>query len=108
MEERLMAVAWQRRVLGVLVLAAALASGCDPMASAFFLFGPEPKIDPLLKQVAAKDKEVKVVVLAYAGSLDVRPEVLRADRDIANLTVRFLKKGFEYNKEKVTVVPANK
>jgi hypothetical protein len=103
-----MAAAWQRRVLGLVVLTAALTSGCDPMASAYFLFGPEPKIEPLLKQVASKDKDVKVVVLTYTNDLTMRPEVMKADRDIAKLTCMFLKKGFEYNKEKVTVVPAIK
>lgn len=105
-----MAALWRRRFLLVFVLAAFLPAGCNLLALPFFIFGPEPKIDPILKKVAPADKEkdVKLVVLAYTTSLDVRPELLRADRDIANLTVRYLKKGFEYNKERVTCVNPTK
>lgn len=100
----------QRRFVIVLVLAAVLASGCNILSVPFFLFGPEPKIEPLLKKVASDDKdtEVKIVVVPSLGTLDMRTELLRADRDIAKLTCLFLKKGFEYNKEWVTVVPAGK
>jgi hypothetical protein len=106
-----MAATWRRRILAVLVLVLLLpAVGCNLLALPFFIFGPDPKIDPVLKRIAPGDKErdVKIVVLAYSSSIDVRPELLKADRDIANLTTRYLKKGFEYNKERVTIVNQTK
>ena len=81
-----MAATWRRRFVAVLVLAAFLPAGCNMLAVPFFLFGPEPKIEPSLRSIAPKDKEKdrKVVVLTYSNNIEMRPELLRADRDITN------------------------
>ncbi len=100
-----MAATWRRWLLASLVVVAALGSGCNLLSVPFFLLGPEPKVEPLLKKLASdsKDKEVKVVVLAYGG-LETRPEFLRADRELSNLLVRQLKEHCKYNGEKVALV----
>jgi hypothetical protein len=104
-----MATTWRRGALSGLVLLAALCIGCNMLSLPFFILGPEPKVEPLLKKVASdqKDKEVKVVVLSYAG-LETRPEFLRADRDLSNVLVRQLRDGFKYNGEKVLVATPQK
>jgi hypothetical protein len=107
-EEEAMATTWRHGALSGLALLAALCIGCNMLSLPFFLLGPEPKVEPLLKKVASdKNDEVKVVVLSYAG-LETRPEFLRADRDLSNLLVRQLRDGFKYNSEKVTVVAPQK
>lgn len=104
-----MAAIWRRGAWACAILAAVLGAGCNLLTLPFFLFGPEPKIEAQLKKLAAEDKnkEVKVLILAYAP-LEVRPEFLRVDRELSLLLARELKEGFEYNKEKVKVIPPQK
>src|SRR5262245_9079924 len=70
-----MAATWRRWCLLGVFLTAALGSGCNILSLPFFIFGPEPKIEAKLHKLASdeKDKEVKVVILAYSG-LETRPE----------------------------------
>jgi hypothetical protein len=104
-----MAATWRRGALSVLILVAVCGTGCNVLSVPFFLFGPEPKEEPMLKAVASKDKDkdVKVVVLTYGG-LETRPEFLRADRDLTIQVVKQLREAFKYNEEKVTVVAPSK
>lgn len=70
----------------------------------FLMTGMDPKVEPKVKLAAEdKTKEVKVVVLAYAG-LETRPEFLRADRELASLLARQLQQAFRDNKENVKLV----
>lgn len=99
------------KLLSGLMLGAALAlfAGCNVLSVPFFLFGPEPKIDPTLKKIASdeKNKEVKVVIVTYLGA-DIRPETSRADRELNDLLAQQLKEGFKENDEKVTVISPRK
>jgi hypothetical protein len=99
----------RRRFLGVLVLAAGLAAGCNLMAWPYFLFGPEDKIEPLLKNLADKDKdkEVKVAILVH-GDMELRPELLDANRMIAEFTRRSLTEACKANGEKVKIINPRK
>src|SRR5262245_23002127 len=91
--------------LACVMLAAAIGFGCNLMSLPFFLAtGMDPKHDPDCKLASSdKEKEVKVVLLAYSG-LETRPEFLRVDRELCSLLSRQLQKDFKENKEKVKVV----
>lgn len=104
-----MAATRSRWCLAGLVLATVLSTGCSLLSVPFFLLsGMNPKRDPQCRLASDdKDKEVKVVILAYS-SLETRPEFLRADREISGFLVQQLQQRFKDNKEKVTLVPVNK
>lgn len=92
-----------------LILATGLGTGCNVLELPFFLMGPEPKKEASLKRIASDDKqkEVKLVLVAYSG-LETRPEFIQADRQLTELLAKHLRELFEYNKERVTVVSPRK
>lgn len=94
--------------LGVCLLAV-FAAGCDVMSLPFFLTCPEPTVDPLMHRIASEDKakEVSAVVLVSSG-MEMRTELLQADRELNLLLVRHLNEGCKRNKEKVKIIPASK
>ncbi|HEV3257469.1 MAG TPA: hypothetical protein VG013_11350 [Gemmataceae bacterium] len=105
-----MATPSKRWRLAVLILTAlACGAGCDIMTMPYFIFnrwcGKDSRQPPELLQLASedKDKEVKVVILAYAG-LESRPELITADRDLTTLLTQQLQRRFKEAKEKVTIV----
>jgi len=105
-----MAAPSSRWWLAALVLAAlACGAGCDVLTMPYFLLqrwmGQDSKQPPELLRVASedKDKEVKVVILAYAG-LESRPELITADRDLTTMLTQHLQRRFKEAKEKVTIV----
>jgi hypothetical protein len=104
-----MAALRQRWRLVGLILTAVACSGCNMLALPFFLMtGMNPKHDPQCKLASEdKDKEVKVVILAYTG-LETRPEFLRVDRELASMLARQLQQGFKENKEKVLLASITK
>jgi len=76
----------------------------------YFLFmAPEPKKEAEIQKVASKDKkkENKVMILTYM-KLDLRPEFLQADKEIAYFLERNLKELCEANKEKISIIPTKK
>lgn len=98
---------WRRcRLAGLCVLLATLGLGCNsPLQVITYFFGPEPALPAGLKPIADPNKkEVKVAILAYAPGLECRPELMKADRDIAARLVKELRAGCEHNGEKVTVI----
>lgn len=103
-------VAYLRRWGGIgLVLAVLGLAGCNVLSLPFFIFGPEPSIEPQMKKVSSEDrkKEVKVLILTYAG-LGLPSDFLRVDRDLTERLRANLKAGFEYNKENVKIVGSRK
>jgi hypothetical protein len=104
-----MAACARRSLLAVVLLATILATGCNVLEVPFILFGPEPTNPPEMKSLASPDKkkEVKVVVLAYAGS-ETRAEFINIDRELAYLVANNLREGFAYAKENVRVIPTKK
>lgn len=105
-----MATTTRRRVLAAsVILAAALGTGCNVLSLPFFLFSPEPKKEAMLRRVSSdeKDKEVKLLLVAYNG-LEIRPEFIQADRLLIELLSKRLKELFELNQEKVTIVSPRK
>src|SRR5437870_1495601 len=99
----------QRWLLPVLLVISALGLGCSALSLPFFLFGPEPKIDPEYGPLASdvKDREVRIVILT-TGGLETRPELSGAERDLARKMAQHLLKGCKANDEKVTVWPPSK
>ncbi len=89
-------------------LAVALAPGCSPANLYFFL--PESKVDPEMRRLADEDKkkEVRVVVLTYSNKLETRPELLGAERDLAQAFAVRLREGCESNSERVVIVNPRK
>ena len=95
-------------VAGALLIAV-LMTGCNLLSLPFFIFGPEPKVEPEMKQIGRKEKrdEVTVVVLTYAGP-ETRPEFIKVDRDLAACIAHEMRKAFQYNEEKVKVLSPSK
>jgi hypothetical protein len=95
---------WRCCSLAALAVTAILASGCNLIALPFFIFGPEPRIEPECKCLADKEhkEQVKVVILTYSG-LETRPEFVRVDRELTNHLREQLKAALAYNKEDVIV-----
>jgi hypothetical protein len=91
-------------LVGVLGLAAF--GGCDPGSIAYFLL-PEEKAQPELKRLASDDKkkEVKVVILTY-NRLDLQPELIQVDRQLADVLTRQLDLLCKENDENVKIVPS--
>jgi hypothetical protein len=88
--------------LGLFLTALGL-TGCNLLALPFFIFGPEPSVEPSLKQLASDDKkDIKVMILTYS-KLGAKPEFVRVDRDLSERLRVQLKAGFDYNKENVRV-----
>jgi hypothetical protein len=94
----------RRRIFLVLGLIA-LGGGCNPFLLPFYLTATTPKVPAEYHKLADEDKkkDVKVVILTYAG-LETRPEFQQADREIARLTALHLQKQAKENEEKLTVV----
>jgi hypothetical protein len=86
-------------------LVAAACAGCDPATTAYFLL-PETKDPAELRRLASDDKkkDVKVAVLTHT-ELETRPELIQADRQLAEYLAKQLRERCAENKERVTVVP---
>jgi hypothetical protein len=91
--------------LASLMLGVVVCFGCNALALPFFLAtGMDPKHEPDCKLASAdKEKDVRVVLLAYSG-LETRPEFLRVDRELSTLLARQLQKDFKENQEKVKII----
>ncbi|MFN4261599.1 MAG: hypothetical protein ACK4RK_20130 [Gemmataceae bacterium] len=98
---------WQWSAL--ILAAAVLGAGCNPLTAMFFLFpGKDPGIPPKCKLASDdKEKEVKVLVLTYAP-LETRPEFLRVDYEISHLLTQKLQAAHKEKKQKVTIIPTHK
>jgi len=98
----------RRGFLAMLGAAAALSTGCQASTMAYFLF-PEAKHEADMKKIASEDKkEVKVVILTYNTDLDSGPELVSADRQIAEMVATKLREMCETNGENVTIVNPHK
>jgi hypothetical protein len=100
---------WRRWLLSLLLLAAASAGGCNLLSWPYFVFGPEDKIDPQLKKLAFddKDKEAKVAILVHSD-LELRPEMLDANRQLAEYVRSALNEACKANGEKVKLINPTK
>jgi hypothetical protein len=94
---------WAALILGMGVLSI----GCNPgVMSYFMLMGKDDKNEPDC-QIAEKGKEVKLVIVAAFAGLETRPELAQVDYELAERLNQVLKKRFQENKEKVTIVSAS-
>lgn len=99
---------WKRGVWAG--LAVVLAAGCNPLTTIAFLTHrddpvPAPyRLRPKEGEKAAKDHEIKVLVLCDHGS-GMTFEFAGADRELAGLLTKRLPELAKENKEKLTVVP---
>jgi hypothetical protein len=93
------------RLAGLLVLAAALVTGCDLPSLVYFITTglKEPMEEAGEMKLAEKAKEVKVVILTYAG-LDMRPGLMTVGRDLGGQLARQLQNVCRENSEKVIIV----
>lgn len=85
-----------------------LAIGCNPLTMASFFLLPwlNDKLPPECPLASKdKDKEVAVVLLTSFANLETRPEFQLADNDLNQRLAQQLRKRFEENKEKVTIIP---
>jgi hypothetical protein len=87
---------------------AAICAGCNFPTAMYFLM-PEAREPAEYKKLASDDKkkEVKVVLWAYS-QLDVRTELIQADRQLTDVLAKQLRTTSEENQEKVTIVSPRK
>jgi hypothetical protein len=79
--------------------------GCGPANLAMLVMPwSDDKVEPKCK-LADKSKEVTVVVAARFESLEVRPDLMTADQELAEALARELRNRFKDNSEKVKIVP---
>jgi hypothetical protein len=98
------------RLAGWLVVAAALATGCNVPSLLYFLYpGGDLRDRPELVELAPveKGKPVKVAVIAYS-SLPLSPEFATADRDLAAQLSQQVFQSFKENKQAISIVPSSK
>lgn len=82
-------------------------SGCNLLSLPFFIFGPEPKVEPELRLASDdKDQKVRVAVIAWTD-LQVSDQLSRVDRDLAVLVTKRLNDLCKYNEEKVRAISSN-
>src|SRR5262249_10853549 len=94
---------WAAVLLGAVVFSI----GCNPATLSYFLlFGKDDKVDPECP-IASADKEVKLVLLVAHSGLETRPELVQADRELAERLTQTLTKRYEENKERVKLVPVS-
>jgi hypothetical protein len=86
-----------------------ISSGCNIMSLPYFLLMSDPKHEAELQSLAPKDKktEKKVIILTY-GKLDLRPELINSDREIAYTVEKNLKALTSANGDKVSIIPSRK
>lgn len=105
-----MTLTTRRRCLLGMLLTAALTTGCNPfqLASVYMMMTGDHKIPPECKIASDdKDKEVKVVILAYSN-LETRPEFLRVDYELSSLMAKLIQDSAKEDKQKITVITASK
>ncbi|MBL8798285.1 MAG: hypothetical protein JNM56_30605 [Planctomycetia bacterium] len=105
-----MAVTSRRWQLVGLILATLACMACNPLTATYFLFvGMDPKFDPKFK-LAGNDKKkpTKVVVLTSTPQLELRPELIGAERELATLFAQILQQGCEKNKESIMIASPTK
>ena len=85
-----MRTSYRRTFLAGLILTAALGAGCNMMAAPYFLLmGMDSKHEAKCKLASEdKDKEVRVVILASCSQFEMRPEFLRIDRELSQLSLQ--------------------
>lgn len=94
---------WKIGVASALLLAM-LGIGCGPSTLAMlFLPFMDDKMPPRCK-LANADKEINVVVATRFSSLEVRPEIMTADQELAESLAQQIRTRSKENKEKVKVV----
>jgi hypothetical protein len=95
-----MAARKHRWTLPLLLAASILGLGCNLLSLPFFLFGPEPKVPPEFHELTAKEKDRKnrVVILTLA-SLETRPELTGADRELTSKLAKYLLENSKANDE---------
>jgi hypothetical protein len=96
----------RRTLLSVAAGGLFLAAGCDLAALTYFIL-PEQRQDAKMKHLASdeKDKNPKVVILTWGG-FEMRSEFIHADRQLAEMLARELRRHADENKEKLTIVSA--
>jgi hypothetical protein len=108
-EERHMGNFKRFGLIAIVFIVAGFSTGCNLLSLPFFIFGPEPRTEPEMKQIGSKERrdEVTVVVLTYAGP-ETRPEFIKVDRDLAACIAHQMREAFKYNDEKVKVISPSK
>jgi hypothetical protein len=100
-----MAASWRRWRLPGLIVAVVLATGCNLTSLPYFLlFGNDNRYPPECPVFDKPKKEIKVLLLASLGT-ETRPELLRADRDLAEELARYLREQYKETKAKITIIP---
>jgi hypothetical protein len=91
------------RLIGLLLLAAVLGTGCNMASFVYLLMGQEPMIEANGMKLAVKDKEMKGIILVYSG-VETSPEFAGVERELSGLLTHTLNERFKENKEKVTII----
>jgi hypothetical protein len=105
-----MAAPSRRWQLAGLLLTTLACMACNPLTATYFLLvGMDPKFDPAFKLwTGDKKKPDKVVILTSTPQLELRPELIGADRELAGLFAQQLEQNCVKNKEQILVASTSK
>lgn len=96
---------WSWFGLGLL----AIVSGCNISALPYFLAGHDPRDEAKWHSLVSKNKDAQVqVAVLVASNLDVREQLAKVDRELAQKFVTRLNALCQANEEKVHVLAVNK
>jgi len=97
------------RLAGWMLVATALAMGCNIPSLVYFLAPGDPREAPLLMGLTPteKGKPVRIAVIAYSGG-ELRPEFVTAERDLAGQLSQEIFQSFKEDKQAISIVPGSK
>jgi len=104
-----MAVWTRSLMMAAAVAVAGLNAGCDIGSLAYFL-SPEQRTPAKMKNLAVEKKSKKdsrIVILTWGG-LEMRSELIHADRQLTDLLTKQLVELAGDNDEKLTIIPSRK
>jgi hypothetical protein len=104
-----MARRWKWGLTMVLLATGIVCTGCDVLGPLGYFLLPARKEQPECKKLASEDnkKEVKVLILAYAGA-ETRLEFPQFDHELSNALYKQMKENFHHNEDKVSLIPIGK
>jgi hypothetical protein len=100
---------FRRGIVPGALLVALCCCGCDLGSMLYFLM-PDSKTEPEMRRLASddKNKEVRVVILVSSRGLETRPELIQADRQLAEATAKQLQERCAENQERLAIVAPRK
>jgi hypothetical protein len=100
----MVALSSRLRLLGLIVTAILVGTGCNPFLLPYLLGGDSSQ-KAIMQNLAQKDRPVKVVVLAYAASANNNAETVGVDRELSSRLARHILENCKTNREQIDIIP---